>query len=55
MMIMMMIYMYRVRNEEKVRGMSYIEYKDGQLTGFGHIAHSNCPLKHVIQGKIEVG
>jgi hypothetical protein len=43
--------LHRVKEERK--GISYIERKEGRLTGLVASWHRNCFLKPVTEGKIE--
>jgi len=36
--------------ESRRKGLSYVQYKEGRLTGF---VHRNCYLKHVSEGEVE--
>jgi len=37
--------------ESRRRGISYLQQKEGGLTGMvtSYVVHRNCPLKHVIE------
>jgi hypothetical protein len=41
--------------ESRSRGISYVKYVNGRVTGFGHILRRNCLLRQVIEGMIKGG
>jgi hypothetical protein len=45
--------MKKYYTESRRRGMSYVQYKEGRLTGLVTDCVENRRIKHVIEGKIE--